>query len=43
VQFERHLFQIQNDVSRIFHDALNRRELMFDAFDFDGGHRCAFN
>src|SRR4051812_37653273 len=43
VKLEGHLLKIQDHVSRVFDYAFDRREFMFDSFDFYCGDRCAFD
>src|SRR5437867_5838353 len=43
VYFQRDLFQVENDVGRIFDDAWNRRELVQHTFDLHRGDRSALD
>src|SRR5438128_9637766 len=42
-QFERDLLQVQDDISRVFHDARDRLELVQHPFDLHRGNGGAFN
>jgi hypothetical protein len=43
VKLERDLFEVEDDVRHVLDDALERRELMENAFDADGGDGRPFN
>ena len=43
IELQRHLFQIQNDVRRVFHYAGNGGKFVQDAFDLDGRDGRALN
>ena len=43
IEFERHLFEVQDNIRGVFHYAGNRAELMQHTFDLDRGNRGALN